>query len=260
MAERALKRQRADSNGTAVKADNTYSHLATAISELPEDTVRQLLASAAASHADVANSVRTTVGLIRTAQSRKSVDFDHYSKSAWKVLNVKYSRLSGSHQSDASGDAYHAVIECIENIQRECPTFASFATKKNALEVCRKIGKTICLSGDVIGREARGLFQSDDTLERTMAAIAESLTSAERKAVLTDEWYDKLDELINLAGESCIFENLELVLNVLEEEEHEDAEPDEDEDVDREEAEEEDGEEGDDGEEDQEEEKEWAWN
>ena len=254
MAEGALKRQRADSQGTAVKLNNRESNHASTIRDLPERVAYQILAKAAASHEDVAALVRAAVANTHAAEKSK-VDFDHHSKSVWRHINVKYSRLSGSHQSDASGDPYHYAVECIESIREECPNFASFGTKKNALEVCRKIGKTICLSGDVIGTEVRGLFRGDDTLKDTMTAIAESLTSVEKKIILTDEWYDKLDELIRLANGCYIFDGLQQVLDVLDNETHDDDESveDDDEDGDEDEGEKEDEDGGED------EEEEWEW-
>ena len=81
-------------------------------------------------------------------EQKKTINFDHYSKSVWKELNIRHARKSGSHQYEAAGDAYNCALEAISDIEGKVKPHSSFQTKKSAMETLRKIGKTICLADD----------------------------------------------------------------------------------------------------------------
>ena len=107
------------------------------------------------------------------------------------------------------------MVSCIETIGKECLPEASFGAKENALETLRKIGKTVCLSGDTIGHEVRKQFQGDTCLVDKMLDIAESMTQEERDEVTDTEWSDKLHELVKLSKDRFIYEGLSKLVVVM---------------------------------------------
>ena len=151
------------------------------------------------------------------------IDFDYLSKDAWKTLNVTYRKLSGSNQYDASFDAAASVVDCIKKIKKECPKEASLGTKKSALETLRKIGKSVCLGGDTLGREVRKSFQYESCLEDAMFEILKTLRGEERVEYLMravegeKSWEEKVCELQGLGRGFCIFDGLDKVVALLEE-------------------------------------------
>jgi hypothetical protein len=207
------KRQRTNTIGASVSVPT--SHVLTLIDGLPREIVYQALKSAAAAHKDVAELVLSQHARIVATERAKVIDFDHYSKSAWKVINVTYSRLSGSKQYEASFDAASSVQDDIKAIGKAATAHASYGTKKSALETLRKIGKTIALSTGTVGHEVQKQFQWDNSLEKTMLQIAKSMTEEEQAKMLTDEFEEKLVELEGLAEDHCIFEKLKDVRLVL---------------------------------------------
>ena len=112
-----------------------------------------------------------------------------------------------------SGHAENDIEDCIEKIQRSCPKTASFKTKENALETLRKIGKSICLSNGVVGREIRKSYGCQATLISTMLGIAESLADEEMER-LRPWCVDKLVELQGIANDYCILEDLGEVIDL----------------------------------------------
>jgi hypothetical protein len=212
----STKRQRTNTIGASVSgSDGIDTDIIPIIAALPVETVRSFLAAAAYRYSPIASLVLDEHRKIVEAQQAKVIDFDHYSKSVWKVINVTYSKLSGSRQYEASSEAIASVEGYIEAIGRDTPAHASFGTKKSALETLRKIGKTIALSTDVVAYEVRIQFQNESCLETTMLQIAKSMTEEERTEVLTDEFEEKLEELEGLAEGYCIFEKLKDVRRVL---------------------------------------------
>ncbi|MCJ1282667.1 hypothetical protein MMC26_001992 [Xylographa opegraphella] len=225
MAAPLPKRKRADTAAipNPGPADNRY--LGTILS-LPAVTIASLVSSAADKHPDIAT---TIAGLLSCAAgkypdvaatipaskgraeaaapveakdssstSKKVIDFDHYSKTAWRAINT------------------HSK-SCIMDIRRMCPAEASYGTKKSALETLRKIGKTGCVSGgDVIGSEVQKGFQWDACLEDTMFGIVQTMTQQERDMIMKGDFGVKLEELVELSKDYCLFETLDEVLALLE--------------------------------------------
>ena len=212
----STKRQRTNTIGASVLGhDGTDTNFIPIIGALPVETIRSFLAAAAYRYPPIASLILDEHRKIAAAQQARVIDFDHYSKSAWKVINVTYSKLSGSRQYEASFQAAASVEGYIKAIGKDTPAHASFDTKKSALQTLRKIGKTIALSTDVVGHEVRIQFQSESCLEMTMLRIVKSMTQRERAMVLTDELEEKLEELEGLAEDHCIFERLKDVRRVL---------------------------------------------
>ena len=197
------------------------SRIAKSIATLKPDIVANLLLEAAIGNPDVATLVKSHAASVKQSERTIDVDFSHHSKSVWKTINVTYSRLSGSKQFDASGDALHSVVKVIKEIRKQCPAHVSLNTKFSALETLRKIGKTIALSaGDVVAHEVQKDFQRDSILEDTMMGIIQSMTPEERESTSSEPhedvtWIEKLAELKEIADERCLFEDMAGVIEML---------------------------------------------
>ena len=209
MSSRPAKRARTDSHTDAVDP----SKVPELVGSLDPKTISQLLIAAAKIYPNVAFLVQQEVDRIAAAERAKVLDFDYLSKSVWKTLNVTYERLRDSHAFEMSGHAQNEIEDCIESIRRRCPKTASFKTKENALETLRKIGKSICLSIGVVGREIRKSCGRHTTWISTILGIAESLTDEEID-MLRPWCDDKLVELQRIANDCCIFEDLGEVIDL----------------------------------------------
>ena len=215
MSAPSTKRQRSSTNDVAnsIPAPPIAFSL---ISSFPKGKVLEILWAAALAHPDVADRIKNEHAEIERA---RVISFDYLSKSAWKTLNVEYSRLSGSHQYQKAGEAEREVARCIKTIRRGCPIEASLGTKRNGLETLRKIGKSICLSSiDVLGHEVQKSFQYNNILDKAMRKIAKSLSKEERETIAfggsADKWIEKLEELEKLSKDRCLFEGLKEVVGI----------------------------------------------
>ncbi|KAL4905212.1 hypothetical protein BDW74DRAFT_178215 [Aspergillus multicolor] len=133
-----------------------------------ESTIDTLLATAASKHADIHALVTAAISHKQRAESARVTNFDHYSRSVWREINVSYSRLSGSKQYD------------------KCGPLANAKTRFNGLSVLRKIGKTICLSSnDTLGHEVQKNFQRGSELEDAMCGIIGAMSDEERRVIGT---------------------------------------------------------------------------
>ena len=185
------------------------------VARLPIQKVRDLVIAAARTYPSFIELIRDEVNKIDAEHAAKVVDLDYHSKTAWRELNVEYSKLSGSHQYDRAWDALETVEACFKAIRKACPVSASYGTKKSGLETCRKIGKSICLSNGVIGDEVRKSFQEDNVLEETMMWIARTLNQDERDRLMNDEFGDKLKELVRISSTNCVLPGLWEVLGLM---------------------------------------------
>ncbi|MCJ1398459.1 hypothetical protein MMC11_001659 [Xylographa trunciseda] len=227
MATPPAKRKRADSTSIPQPDPLKIDYLPTILS-LEAGTIANLLSDAAHKYSDVALTIiaekRRFISVEREkakndalAQSAKVIDFDHYSKTAWRAINLQYKSMKGSYQYNASFGVQKDVVGCIKTIAKQCSAGASYGTKKSALETLRKIGKTVCMSGgDVIGHEVQIGFQADTSLEDTMYAIVENMTQQERDMVMKGDFGVKMEELVELAEGYCIFGRLNEVVALLE--------------------------------------------
>lgn len=187
----------------------------TQISDLDRGSLEGLLLQACKIHRDVSMTVEhVTARRVRTEQARVTT-FDHFSKSAWKAINVDYSSMKGSNQFDMAGNVIQQIEGYIKTIRGGCSWYASFGMKENGLETLRKIGKTICLSGgDVIANEVQQHFQCKSHLEGAMMDIVQSMTIQEQEDLIKragkpeGEWYDKIVDLEVLAQGRCVFDGL----------------------------------------------------
>ena len=217
----ALKRQRASSNGLYNRQPTTPSSHSLQTSEdtaqalgdyqswvesLSQETAQSLLVRAAQTHPDSARLLKREVDALIQRDRARVLNFDHLSKSAWHTINSGGG--SGTQQYYAAFDAFESVLQTIKTIQDSCPEHASFGPKKNGLETLRKIGKSICLSsGDTLSHEVQKQFQCNEDITDAMLSILQSMTDDELDKVAQSEWYDKLNKLIELAKDYCLFNN-----------------------------------------------------
>jgi hypothetical protein len=181
-------------------------------------TIKSLLVHAAKKDSSTALLVRKLYNDHIQRERVKVIDFDGYSKSVWRAINTRYTRYRDSEQYDL---AYEVLAEATETItkigDKASAQHTSFGTKRSALETLRKIGKTICLSGDVIGYEVRKQFQHESALEDAMSAIVAEMSVDECQEMCAihdgrSSFLIKMEELLQLSGGYCLFARLEDVL------------------------------------------------
>ena len=221
MSSRPAKRARSHTDTGAVAVNP--SKIPELVDSIDPKAIAKLLITAAKAYPEIASLVQLEVDRTAAAERAKVLDFDYLSKSAWKTLNVTYDRLSGSQAFEFSGEAVQEIQECFETIRIRCPKTANFRTKESALETLRKIGKSICLSVGVVGREVRKDYQRGGELVPVMLNIAQSLTYEELEQL--EPWCnEKLVELQEIADGYCIFENLGEVIDLWGDDEEEEEE------------------------------------
>ncbi|KAL2815616.1 hypothetical protein BDW59DRAFT_166763, partial [Aspergillus cavernicola] len=191
------------------------------LTKLNQNTILDILTQAAETHPDVRATISAAITKKCTEESQRVINFEWYSKSVWKEINVNYAGLGGGKQCDRAGEVERETIAIIERIAAQCGPFAHPQTRYNGLSVLRKIGKTICLSsGDVLGHEVQQRFQWDPSLEVGMQGIISAMEPEERKAIREDEssegaLWPKLVELETLAKDHCVFPELAQALDLL---------------------------------------------
>ena len=215
MSGQAAKRQRANTNGDTIDAKiDEYREI---IRTFDERKVRQILLWAAVSLGPVGKKIIEQRDEILKAESVKVIDFDHYSKSAWRELQQGQTGR-GSRQYELGLDASVSVCETIREISEQTPAHASFGTKESALETLRKIGKSIVLrNGDSFAREIRKAFSGDNgPLDNAMVEIVDEMTEEEKTRMAGNtEWVEKVEELIELGSGYVMFEGLRGMLDSL---------------------------------------------
>ncbi|KAJ5514586.1 hypothetical protein N7463_004138 [Penicillium fimorum] len=215
MAEpQSVKRARADTLGDA-HANTTApppDEISRRIQHLDSQTVTDILTRAAQIHPDVMSMVDDAIHVIRERDQHRVINFDHYSGSIWKSINITYRSMRGGAQYDVSFEVAQDVVDTIKLITKQCGTFTNPQTRFNGLSVLRKIGKTIALSSnDTVGHEVQKRFQYDTALVDGMWEIVESMTEDESSP---EALWPKLMELEELAEDYCIHTGLQDVLDL----------------------------------------------
>ncbi|KAJ6084583.1 hypothetical protein N7486_011383 [Penicillium sp. IBT 16267x] len=195
---------------------------------LKAEGLAELLHEAAKLHPDVNHMVITAINSMIEERKKRVIDFDHYSKSIWSEINVRYKSMKGSKQYDISFDVASEVSSTISHIANQCAEFPNPRTRRNGLETLRKIGKTICLSSnDTLGHEVQKQFQADECLENAMHDIVSEMSAEERQIVSHGPLWQKLEELEQLANDYCVFEGLHAVMGLIQGEGGEDEDEEE---------------------------------
>jgi hypothetical protein len=128
--------------------------------------------------------------------SKPPVNFDHYSKECWYTLNKKYARLSCSAQCDMAGEIESILVDAKNSILEEAGPDTRFETRRNALDVLRKICKSVMLCDE---RQIRHELMKDGVLlgefANAMLKFAKGMTEEERERYKEEGLYEKLVDL-----------------------------------------------------------------
>ena len=139
---------------------------------------------------------RTYDSYLAKLAAQPPVDFDHYSKSCWYTLNKKYARLAPSQQYELVGDIMGELSDARTSIMEEAGPATRFETRRNALEVLRKISKSVMLCQE---REIRHELMKDGVelgeFAESMLKLARGMTRNEREKYRAEGLYEKLIEL-----------------------------------------------------------------
>lgn len=151
----------------------------------------------------------------------KTIDFDHYYTSVWCAVNKAHSKLSQPGQFEQASYVINALCLLSNSSVTQAGTRqASFVTRSSGIQTLRKIGKTLCMSNDIIGREVRKHFQREAVLEYAMGKIVAVLSTDERRRICSDNngrstFSEKMYELRSLAKVYCLFGLLAYVISDL---------------------------------------------
>jgi hypothetical protein len=139
---------------------------------------------------------RTYDSYLAKLAAQPPVDFDHYSKSCWHTLNKKYARLRPSQQYELIGDIIGELSDARTSIMEKAGPATRFETRRNALEVLRKISKSVMLCQE---QEIRHELMKDGMLlaelSESMLELAKGMTRNEREKYRGEGLYAKLIEL-----------------------------------------------------------------
>ncbi|KAF2690889.1 hypothetical protein K458DRAFT_260065, partial [Lentithecium fluviatile CBS 122367] len=176
----------------------------------------------AASNPGVADYVRRTYSRYLEREQRRVISFDHRFNYVWYTLNKTYHSVSGSKAYDTSFKALHEICETIREVSEQAAVpHASFGTKRSALEMLRKIGKTICSSSnDTVGNEVQKQFSHGCELQDAVYAVVKAMSKEERPQMcaIDDERstsLKKMRELEQLAEDYCVFQRVGEVTDLL---------------------------------------------
>jgi hypothetical protein len=202
---------------------------------LPIETTQRLLDQICQEYPKLAARVQDTYAahLAKTA-AQAPVNFDHYSKECWYTLNKRYARLRPSQQFEIVGDIMEELSEAREEIMGKAGEETRFETRRNALEVLRKICKSVMLCNE---QQIRHELIKDGMVlvefAESMEQLARGMTAVERERYKEEGLYEKLVELQGEC-ESIDMEGLADVYAVFEEDggEEEDGEEGNEEDED----------------------------
>ena len=167
------------------------------ITRLPTETTHALLFNICTSTPSASAIVQAAYVEHFAKLARKPpVDFDFLSKNCWYALNKQYARLSSSRQCDMVGDIMSTLSEAREQVLKEAGEGERWETRRNGLEVLRKISKSIMLcEQQQIQHELMKTGEELGAFSDTMIEIAGAMTEQERARYVAEGLYEKLVEL-----------------------------------------------------------------
>jgi hypothetical protein len=180
------------------RADNNVN-LWEMITKLDATTARSLLHHfctqdpSLAAHVESAHRSR-----LAKEASKPPVEFDIYSKSCWHALNSQYRGMRSSKQFEAMGDIIGTLDSSRRTIMKAATPDTRFETRRNALEVLRKISKSVMLCDEQqirheIMKDGMTLGEFADS----MVELAGGMTVEEREKYKKEGLYEKLVDLQN---------------------------------------------------------------
>lgn len=175
------------------------------ITTLPLATTHSLIFYACDQNPSLSATVQTSYNdLIAAEAAKPEVNFDSYSKSCWHTLNKKYARLSGSEQYNIIDEIMEALSESRSAILEQAGPHTRWETRCNALEVLRKIAKSVMLCEErLIRHELMKQPHELGAFAEAMVEIARGMTEGERERYMQEGLYVKLVDLQT----SCDWEN-----------------------------------------------------
>jgi hypothetical protein len=185
----ALKKARADNN----------VNLWEMITKLDATTTRSLLHHFCTQDPSLAAHVESAHRSRLAKEATKApVEFDRYSKSCWHALNSQYRGMRSSKQFEAMGDIIGTLDSSRRAIMKAATPDTRFETRRNALEVLRKISKSVMLCDEQqirheIMKDGMTLGEFADS----MVELAGGMTVEEREKYKKEGLYEKLVDLQN---------------------------------------------------------------
>ena len=85
-----------------------------------------------------------------------------------------------------------------QEIRSRTTAASAFETKESALSTLRKIGKSMIMTGEGVGRTLRNDGWGFGLVADTMQEVALKMTEEERREEVDGELVDKLEELVGL--------------------------------------------------------------
>jgi hypothetical protein len=178
---------------------NSNINLWEMITKLDATTIRSLLHHFCTQDPSLAAHVESA-HRSRLAQeaTKPPIEFDHYSKSCWHALNSQYRGMRSSKQFEAMGDIIGTLDSSRRAIMKAATPDTRFETRRNALEVLRKISKSVMLCDE---QQIRHEIMKDGiTLGEfadSMVELAGGMTVEERERYKKEGLYEKLVDLQN---------------------------------------------------------------
>jgi hypothetical protein len=129
-------------------------------------------------------------------RAKPAVNFDSYSRECWKTLNEQYKRMPSSKQFEMTGDVCDSLESAREAILEKAGPNTKWETRRNALEVLRKISKSIMLCNEqVIRHEIMRDGVELGYFAEAMTKLAKEMTEQERDRYKDEGLYEKLVDL-----------------------------------------------------------------
>ncbi|KAE9366729.1 hypothetical protein N431DRAFT_429535 [Stipitochalara longipes BDJ] len=189
-----------EANGTSSSSKKPRVNAATllnTIRALPTETTQTLLHEFSQHDPMIAARIQDTFKAhLAKLAAKPPLNFDHYSKECWYTLNKKYARLRPSQQYGMMGDIMGELSDARTAMMEKAGPETRFETRRNALEVLRKICKSIMLCDE---QQIRHELKKDGMVlgefAESMMDLANGMTREERAKYKEEGLYEKLVEL-----------------------------------------------------------------
>lgn len=162
------------------------------ISPLPLAQSHALLLELSTSHPSAAPVIAAYINRFTQDEAARranasSVDFDHYSKSIWKALNITHARKSGSKQYEAAHDIAGDIDDAVRDILSRVAQSDRYATRLSAFSTMRKVSKSIITCGEGEIRKVVMNSQAPGSLAEGMERVLDAMEAKGELQGLKDE-------------------------------------------------------------------------
>lgn len=97
------------SNPNPVPAETNPDKIRQQVQHLSREQLTDIVIAAAQAHSDLNATIGSTIQATREKERNRVINFDHYSSSVWKEINITYRRMSGSKQYVIAWDVADGV-------------------------------------------------------------------------------------------------------------------------------------------------------